>query len=280
MNRIRLTLAVLVTGAVGLTSVLPGRSSGSSCMFVEPWGLRFDAHAYAVVVPMGDTIEVGSQGAFDISFGFWASLKERIFGSPVHGQLARLVRYDGPWEGRLEGDDQDILIVPWGTSGTGSCAPIPWPESYRWLSPDSVFLVIGVPREPRHWKDKRPVIDMQAPYIYPGPYFNLESLNDVLVSLAGDAQSHVDSMLEAADRSLPSPVTLFEMYQAMPTFREARCQPDSADAALRNWEAANPELLKNYLLLKMFRFAKAWIQEYRECCAEDPDCEKNDEQSN
>jgi hypothetical protein len=131
MDRRVLFLGGLVIGAVGVTSVLIAKSSVSGCITVDPWGLRFDSMAYSVVIPTSDTIEVGSRGAVDVPLGFWKSLEEIILGSPVHGQLANLVRYDGPWADRLKEQNEDVLIVPWDIGESPSCVLIPWTRSYR-----------------------------------------------------------------------------------------------------------------------------------------------------
>lgn len=70
-------------------------------------------------------------------------------------------------------------------------------------SHQTVILVIGMKREPRYWKDDLPMVDMQFSYVYPGPYYDIESLSRVAVSLEGEAQPHVDSLLASAELSPP-----------------------------------------------------------------------------
>jgi hypothetical protein len=88
------------------------------------------------------------------------------------------------------------------------------------------------------------------------------------VSLPGEARRHVDSVLAATDRSLPSPQALFEVYRALPTYRDAFVDPSRTAVRLRAWEAWSAALLDNCLILKMLRLAKAEVRAIRDSHAE------------
>jgi len=267
------TILGVVIGTVALYSILSGESTNASCSFVNPLGLRFDSAAYAVVMPTPDTVEAGYRGAYDVHLDVWDSIRERLFGSSVHGQLAELVRYGGPWDKRLVDTGREVILVPWDLSGSGSCDPTPWDHSYRWLSPDSSYLVIGSVREPKYWTRNRPVIDIPpSRFVYPGPWYDPQSLDHIFVQLPGEDTAKAESRLAGADRSHLNPVTLFSIYQAMPTYRDAESDPDGAEARIEHWEATNSELLNNFIVLKMIRFAKARVQAIREYCTEAERC--------
>lgn len=80
-------------------------------------------------------------------------------------------------------------------------------------------------------------------------------------------------MLARADRSPLSAVALHSLYQAMPTWDEAENDPEGAEARRGKWEAENPSLLENFLVLRMLRFTRARVLAIQEYCSRSDDCE-------
>ena len=258
-------LSTLIIGAVALASSSAERSAGSVCSFVHPLGIRFDSLTHAVVIPTPDTLEAGARGVRELELTFWESLREKLFGSQVHGQVASIVLQGGPGSQQLEEafaarDSRQVLLVPWTLDGDGSCDPAPWHRSYRWLRPDSAFFVVGVRRAPRYWKNGRPVIDIPPfQYVYPGPWF--DDLDALEVSLPGEDPEDVRAMLAGLDPSPLSPLEFFSLYEAMPTWEEAENEPQRVEQRLRRWEAEHPELLETLVSQNMLRRARAWVHE-------------------
>jgi hypothetical protein len=183
------------------------------------------------------TIMLATGRADTIAAGAGEVRMERASPNPsapaAYGQVFDVVRFAGADSAKLARaferlSDKRVILVPWDYEDM--CKPIPWTRGAAWVDVGSPGTFAALHLRPEaYWVNGTPVFDVFYAYEAPYPSGILFRANRSL-----ERNMRTDPELTAAE--------YFDLLQAMPTYQDAKVQPDSATAMVRRWQSSNPRL--------------------------------------
>ena len=219
--------------ADGSHHALASTSRTSLCSLVPlPYG-RDPNVTYLVGVALPDTMLAGpGRVRPSREGGHWGTGRKRT----IYGQLIRVdtlggARADEIQQALAQQATRRVLIVPWDYDA--GCEPTYWSGSARWVTSDLAGFYTVTPRPKRDWVQDIPTFDAFAADLEPyphGPFFR--------EGYRGTDALKTSPSLDSRE--------LFDLYAALPTWKELERRDSSAFARVSQWAQRNPGLAMKY----------------------------------
>lgn len=215
--------AVLATGAAFAARV----PDSAACSSGRLMGVR--SELFVLATAREDTVRAGP-GPIDYEDRDTAALES------IHGQRFRIDRMGGDVPAELEGAGDEAVLVPHGDH----CGdPWRWEEA-RWAAPGTQLFIDLTLRPRAQWAGGVPTFDVDLVHDrYPDSY-----------------TEHVDSV----PSELMTAAQVFEMNQALPTWKEMQAAPESAYAPLLAWVRADPARAARFPATLALEWANGTLQ--------------------
>jgi hypothetical protein len=216
------------------------RPGGGRCSLIPLVPFRAPDEVVFVGSALWDTLLAGP-GAVEYTTGEGHSGYGRS--REVYGQLVGVDRVGKPWQGDISSDVREVVLVPWDYAP--DCRPVIWGLSAQWVEPGTEGVYRGALRDPSHWADGRPTLDVRGPEFVPYPV--AKRLRDRFAWGGRNADSV---------RGELTPHEALDLFEVLPTHDSLRADPLTAIQPAEAWASANPELRERWPARGLLRFLR------------------------
>jgi hypothetical protein len=216
-----IVLLTLLLSAPALVIMNGGAFAAVRCSKApHQFHLKGPRDTYVLGTPGADTVLAGRG---DVTYvtgdGHFGPGPDR----PIFGQRFLVERIGTPASASLPGNVASVIVVPWDYAA--DCRPTPWSRSAQWLPQAERGLVFGQLREPAHWVQGIPTLDVHVPQAQPYPRAALR-------------RTSPDSAITADEG--------FELMEALPEAARFQSALEESIESFRTWLAANPTIAQKY----------------------------------
>lgn len=188
----------------------------------------FGGSATLIATATADTLPAGPGGV-----RYEADPRRPRAPREVYGQVVRVERLGSAAARALPPGTDRVVLVPWDLAP--DCTRLPWSASARWLQPGARGLFNASLRDPAHWVDGLPTLDVGQPWTQPYP---------------------ADVMVRHQRGTLLTVEEAFALLEALPTHEEHTGRGEQAWTRLREWVGTHPQLACRYPATEVLRTAE------------------------
>ncbi len=156
-------LPLRTCGAMALACALVPHTA-DACSLVPVWGIRDTSRIAFIGTPYADTVRAGP-GTMNpvLEPGHFGRGQAR----EIFGQRVRVDQLGAQARRALPAGVREVVLVPWDYAG--SCRPVPWNGSARWLADAQSGLFRARLRARADWADGLPTFDIVGTHMQPYP---------------------------------------------------------------------------------------------------------------
>jgi hypothetical protein len=174
--------------------------------------------------------------------GHWGPGRERsIYGQVISVDTLAGVRTDEIQQVFAQRGARQILIVPWDYDA--GCEPTYWNGTARWVTSDLQGFYTVTPRPRRDWVQDLPTFDAFAADLEPYPHGAF-----FRAGYRGTEALKTSPSLDARE--------FFDLYAALPTWKEEERRDSSAFERVSEWVHRNPSLAAKYPADRILAYLK------------------------